>query len=41
MSSPGLVKVISKEWEKELKRIKDKGLNGYNRKKYVKGDSLV
>lgn len=29
MSSPGLVKVIAKEWEREIKRIKEKGLNGY------------
>ncbi len=41
MSSPGLVKVISKEWERELKRIKEKGLNGYKRKKEQKHESLV
>lgn len=41
MSSPGLVKVIAKEWERELKRIKEKGLNGYKRWKEAKSDSLV
>lgn len=41
MSSPGLVKVISKEWEKELKRLKEKGLNGYRKRKEAKHESLV
>ena len=41
MSSPGLVKVISKEWERELKWIKEKGLNGYKWWKELKGESLV
>ena len=41
MSSPGLVKVIAKEWEWELKRIKEKGLNGYKWRKEAKSDSLV
>ena len=41
MSSPGLVKVISKEWEREMKRIKEKGLNGYKRRKEAKHESLV
>ena len=41
MSSPGLVKVIAKEWEREMKRIKEKGLNGYKRRKEGKHESLV
>jgi len=41
MSSPGLVKVISEEWQREMKRIKEKGLNGYKRRKEQKHESLV
>jgi len=41
MSSPGLVIVISEEWKWELKRIKEKGLNGYKWRKEAKSDSLV
>jgi hypothetical protein len=41
MSSPELVKMIAKEWDRELKRIKEKGLNGYKRRKEAKGESLL
>ena len=39
--SPSLVKVIAKEWDRELKRLKEKGLNGYKRRKEAKHESLV
>lgn len=36
-----MVKVIAKEWDRELKRLKEKGLNGYKRRKEAKHESLV
>lgn len=39
ISPDNLLKIISVEWKNEMKRLKEKGLNGYKKRKDSKQDS--
>jgi hypothetical protein len=41
ISPESLLEVISQEWKAELERLKQKGLNGYRRRKESRHESLV
>lgn len=41
ISPDNLLKIISLEWKNEMKRLKEKGLNGYKKRKDSKQDSCV
>lgn len=41
ISPDNLLKIISVEWKNEMKRLKEKGLNGYKKRKDSKQDSCV
>jgi hypothetical protein len=41
ISPEGLLKVISQEWNNEMERIKQLGLNGYKRRKESRSECLV
>ena len=41
ISPENLLEVISQEWKQELERLRQKGLNGYRRRKESRHESLV